>query len=132
VGAEEIRTMIKKPRSTLRIFAPWAKTAWSDNSRVSVAEFFDVSQDPNKVNISASVEATTHTMRMISEQASAQATMLRDAVRYLDQRSNQLQQQVMMLLLEQGEGQTAEDPMDIDVPEVLSSPDYLHIIPEDI
>jgi hypothetical protein len=132
VGEEEISTLIKKPRCTLRKVTPGAKTAWRDNSRVSLAEFFDAYQEANKANISASIEATTHTMRMISELARAEETMLRDAVKYLDERSSQLQQQVAMLLLGREEGQTAEDPMDIDVPEVPSPPDYLQIIQEAI
>jgi hypothetical protein len=100
VGEEEMSTLIKKPRSNLRKFASWAKTTWRDNSRVSLAVIFDAYQEVNKANISTSVEVTTHTMRMISEQASAKATMLCDAVRYLNERSTQLQHQVAMLLLE--------------------------------
>jgi len=58
--------------------------------------------------------------------------MFRDWVKYLDERSTQLQQQVVRLLLERGEGQTAVDPTDIDVPEVPSPLDYLQIIQEAI
>jgi hypothetical protein len=76
VGEEEMNTLIKKHRSTLRKFTPSAKTAWRDNSTVSRAEFFDAYQEANKANISASVETTTHTMRMINEQTSAEATIL--------------------------------------------------------
>jgi hypothetical protein len=54
--------------------------------------------------------------------------MLHDELRYLDKRSSQLKQQVRMLLLEQGESQLDEDPMDIDLAEVPSPPDCLQII----
>jgi hypothetical protein len=61
-------------------------------------------------------------MTMMSEKSSAEAMMLQDAVGYLDERTTKQQQQMAMLLL--------EEPMDIHVQVITSSPDYLQIIKE--
>ena len=121
-------TLIKNPKKSLLKIAPHATTPWTNRSRVTVAEFFEAYQEANKALMDANVQATANTMTMISERTSAENSMLKDAVNYLNERSSNLQSQVAMLLLEREEHQNAEDPMDLDVPEPPPIPDYLKLL----
>ena len=125
--------LVKNPKTTLLKFLPGAKTSWTDNKKVNLAQFFAEFQAQLKAYVDDSLAESSHTVQMIADQQSVANKMVANAIEHLTHNSVAMQQVIQELLVEREANKVAAtEPLDIEMPDAPELPDYNYYIQEAI
>ena len=133
IGDKDEQQLIKNPKTALLRLLPNAQTNWTDQERITIAQFFAEFQAQLKAYIDESFTESNATVQMIADHQSVVNQITADALQHLNHNTQVMQQVIQELLVEREANKVAAtELLDIEMPDAPELPDYTYYLQEAI